>query len=147
MSEIVQAITVLIGTPLQSLLIVTALVVGIYWFIKERPKEEAAKIENGKSRDKVTQNLIDALNEQRIMVAQNVSSLDKLTEQNLRVIENNTAALQSTLTNVEIFAKTIADKMQQDENHMQFYKESQNEIIRMLHDIKVSLALLESQSR
>lgn len=142
MGEVLTGIESVINYPVQNLLVAAALVVGIIWFIKFRPIERQEKMESEKRKDDVLNNLVEVIQSQKVMIAECYASYDKIAEHSISIIDNNNATLQVILHNLEMFTRTLVEKINQDDHYREMYNDKQTELLKTLHDMEIIITRL-----
>lgn len=106
MGDIIKFIETFLTAPLQLVLILLVFGLGLYWFIKERPKANEAQSkfildalsENKKQKEefqKERSEFFKLMDDYRVQTAQTSALYDKALENSTRAIENNTEVIKN----------------------------------------------------
>lgn len=153
MGEIIKFIETFLTAPLQLLLILLVFGLGLYWFIKERPKTNEAQSkfildalnENKKQKEefqKERSEFFKLMDDYRVQTAQTSALYDKALENSTRAIENNTEVIKNQniytqLTNQTL--STLNDSVLRMESKVDKAVEGQQIIRELTHEASTIL--------
>lgn len=128
--KIFEIIEKLVGTPLYLLMGIGMMVFFVYYFWKVAPARYAA-----------FENLVKDNTRQSATTEKLVIQYEKTLENSNRVIENNTAALKSTQSMLELFNSKIDTAIQKEEE----IHRSTNDLNDKINDFHITVAVMKEK--
>ena len=119
MGEIINFVETFLTAPLQLVLILLVFGLGLYWFIKERPKVNEAQNkfildalnENKKQKEEFQKErgeFFKLMDDYRVQTAQTSALYDKALENSTRAIENNTDVIKNQNIHTQLTNQTLS---------------------------------------